>query len=269
MDAPAVLGDWRAPTDPETAPPRRGRHRELRRHLPGRQTRPGRNSTRTPASWQPTDRPDRDTRSSHRRDDRPCADHRPRGTVEPMNHHARAPARAGSRPLGRLSAVLARVRPGAHPRSGGQLENLEGRHARAVAYASARRPRPAGARRLGQPWVDYSLGAPHERTPRSAAHARRLERHSRRALVRRWRRHAVAYQHLRCVTGVLVASGGLGREVSWLLPRSQLPLAEQTMPLIFPRWLATRGTEVNRLLQRHGSGLATARRALAGVLLAR
>lgn len=62
-----------------------------------------------------------------------------------------------------------------------------------------------------------------------------------------------AYQHPElCDRLVLVASGGLGREVSWLLRLVTLPLAEQTMPLVFPRWLASSGTEVSRFLRRRG-----------------
>jgi pimeloyl-ACP methyl ester carboxylesterase len=63
----------------------------------------------------------------------------------------------------------------------------------------------------------------------------------------------LAYQHPEmCDRLVLVGSGGLGREVSWLLRLVTLPLAEQTMPLLFPRWLADRGTKVGRFLHRRG-----------------
>ena len=63
----------------------------------------------------------------------------------------------------------------------------------------------------------------------------------------------LAYQHPEmCDRLVLVASGGLGREVSWLLRVLTLPLAEQTMPLIFSRWLSNKGAGVNRFLQRRG-----------------
>ncbi len=61
------------------------------------------------------------------------------------------------------------------------------------------------------------------------------------------------YQHPEmCDRLVLVGSGGLGREVSWLLRLVTLPLAEQTMPLFFPRWVADRGTDVSRFLRRRG-----------------
>jgi pimeloyl-ACP methyl ester carboxylesterase len=62
-----------------------------------------------------------------------------------------------------------------------------------------------------------------------------------------------AYQHPElCDRLVLVGSGGLGREVSWLLRLVTLPLAEQTMPLLFPHWIADRGTDVSRFLFRRG-----------------
>jgi pimeloyl-ACP methyl ester carboxylesterase len=63
----------------------------------------------------------------------------------------------------------------------------------------------------------------------------------------------LAYQHPElCDRLVLVGSGGLGREVSWMLRLLTLPLAEQTMPLIFPRWLARTGTDASRFLKRRG-----------------
>ncbi len=63
----------------------------------------------------------------------------------------------------------------------------------------------------------------------------------------------LAYQHPElCDRLVLVGSGGLGREVSWLLRLLTLPGAEQFMPLIFPRVVADRGDEVGRFLARRG-----------------
>jgi pimeloyl-ACP methyl ester carboxylesterase len=63
----------------------------------------------------------------------------------------------------------------------------------------------------------------------------------------------LAYQHPElCDRLVLVSSGGLGREVSWLLRILALPLAEQLMPIVFPRWVADRGSDVSRFLQRRG-----------------
>lgn len=59
----------------------------------------------------------------------------------------------------------------------------------------------------------------------------------------------LAYQHPElCDRLVLVSSGGLGREVSWLLRLLTLPGAEHLMPLIFPRLVASRGGDVGRLL---------------------
>lgn len=63
----------------------------------------------------------------------------------------------------------------------------------------------------------------------------------------------LAYQHPElCDRLVLVGSGGLGREVSWLLRLCTLPLAEQAMPLVFPRWFADRGSDVSRFLHDRG-----------------
>jgi pimeloyl-ACP methyl ester carboxylesterase len=62
-----------------------------------------------------------------------------------------------------------------------------------------------------------------------------------------------AYQYPEmCDRLVLVGSGGLGREVSWLLRLVTLPFAEQTMPILFPRWFADSGTQVSRFLRRRG-----------------
>ncbi len=63
----------------------------------------------------------------------------------------------------------------------------------------------------------------------------------------------LAYQHPEvCDRLVLVSSGGLGREVSWLLRLLTLPGAEQLMPLMFPRVVAGRGSDVPRFLDRFG-----------------
>jgi pimeloyl-ACP methyl ester carboxylesterase len=68
----------------------------------------------------------------------------------------------------------------------------------------------------------------------------------------------LAYQHPElCDRLVLVGSGGLGREVSWLLRLVTLPLAELTMPLLFPHWVVNRGTDVSRFLL--GRGLRSPR----------
>jgi pimeloyl-ACP methyl ester carboxylesterase len=61
----------------------------------------------------------------------------------------------------------------------------------------------------------------------------------------------LAYQHPELIDRlVLVGSGGLGREVSWLLRLCALPGAEFLMPLWFPRFLVDRGTDVGRALGR-------------------
>jgi pimeloyl-ACP methyl ester carboxylesterase len=63
----------------------------------------------------------------------------------------------------------------------------------------------------------------------------------------------LAYQHPElCDRLVLVGSGGLGREVSWLLRLVTLPGAEQLMPLIFPRVVADRGDQLGSLLAKVG-----------------
>jgi pimeloyl-ACP methyl ester carboxylesterase len=63
----------------------------------------------------------------------------------------------------------------------------------------------------------------------------------------------LAYQHPeRCDRLVLVGSGGLGREVSWLLRLVTLPGVEHLMPFVFPRFVADRGTDVSRFLRDRG-----------------
>jgi pimeloyl-ACP methyl ester carboxylesterase len=63
----------------------------------------------------------------------------------------------------------------------------------------------------------------------------------------------LAYQHPElCDRLVLVGSGGLGREVSWLLRLVTLPGAEHLMPLVFPRLVADRGDDVGRFMARVG-----------------
>lgn len=62
----------------------------------------------------------------------------------------------------------------------------------------------------------------------------------------------LAYQHPELVDRlVLVGSGGLGREVSWLLRTLALPGAEYLMPVAFPKPLVDRATDVGRVLGRH------------------
>lgn len=51
----------------------------------------------------------------------------------------------------------------------------------------------------------------------------------------------LAYQHPeRCERLVLVSSGGLGSEVSWLLRALALPGAELMMPVLFPSFVRRR-----------------------------
>ncbi len=64
----------------------------------------------------------------------------------------------------------------------------------------------------------------------------------------------LAYQHPELVNRViLVGSGGLGREVSWMLRILTLPGAEFIMPLIFPRFVSDQGDAVSRIA--HDKGL--------------
>lgn len=63
----------------------------------------------------------------------------------------------------------------------------------------------------------------------------------------------LAYQHPElCDRLVLVGSGGLGREVSWILRLCSLPGAEQLMPLLFPRPVASVGTTIGGFLHDRG-----------------
>ena len=63
----------------------------------------------------------------------------------------------------------------------------------------------------------------------------------------------LAYQHPHLVDRlVLVGSGGLGREVSWLLRLLTLPGAEFLMPIAFPKPAVEMGTGVGRLMGRRG-----------------
>jgi len=55
-----------------------------------------------------------------------------------------------------------------------------------------------------------------------------------------------------CERLVLVDSGGLGREVSWLLRFMTLPASEYLMPIIFPSFVRTRGDQLSRMLNSRG-----------------
>lgn len=63
----------------------------------------------------------------------------------------------------------------------------------------------------------------------------------------------LAYQHPELAQRlVLVCSGGLGREVSWMLRLLTLPGAELLMPVLFPSFVAEKGTEVSRAIGERG-----------------
>jgi pimeloyl-ACP methyl ester carboxylesterase len=63
----------------------------------------------------------------------------------------------------------------------------------------------------------------------------------------------LAYQHPElCQRLVLVASGGLGREVSWVLRALTLPGAEYVIPPLFPRFARRAGEKVMRFFRDRG-----------------
>ena len=63
----------------------------------------------------------------------------------------------------------------------------------------------------------------------------------------------LAYQHPElCERLVLAGSGGLGREVSWILRMLTLPGAEYVMPILFPRFIRDRGNALGAFLHKHG-----------------
>jgi pimeloyl-ACP methyl ester carboxylesterase len=63
----------------------------------------------------------------------------------------------------------------------------------------------------------------------------------------------LAYQHPELVERlVLVCSGGLGREVSWMLRALTLPGAEYVAPVIFPEFVKRLGDGVSRTVERFG-----------------
>jgi pimeloyl-ACP methyl ester carboxylesterase len=63
----------------------------------------------------------------------------------------------------------------------------------------------------------------------------------------------LAYQHPEmCERLVLVDSGGLGRDVSWILRAASLPGAEYVMPVLFPTFVKEQGDKVSRFLHRNG-----------------
>jgi pimeloyl-ACP methyl ester carboxylesterase len=63
----------------------------------------------------------------------------------------------------------------------------------------------------------------------------------------------LAYQHPELVDRmVLVGSGGLGREVSWMLRMLTLPGAELVMPFLFPSFVRDQGNALGNILQSQG-----------------
>ncbi len=105
----------------------------------------------------------------------------------------------------------------------------------------------------GKPLGDYSLGSQASHV-RDLLHLLGMERAT---VVGHSFGGGVAMQFAyqfpeRCERLVLVDSGGLGREVSWLLRLAALPAAEYALPLVFPRWARTCGDAVSRALERSG-----------------
>ena len=63
----------------------------------------------------------------------------------------------------------------------------------------------------------------------------------------------LAYQHPEfCERLVLVSSGGLGREVSWILRALSLPGSELVLPLAVPSFIRDQGNSISRWLGEHG-----------------
>ncbi len=62
----------------------------------------------------------------------------------------------------------------------------------------------------------------------------------------------------RCERLVLIDSGGLGRDVNWVLRLVTLPGSEVVMPVLFPPFVARLGDQVARLATRFGVDNATA-----------
>jgi pimeloyl-ACP methyl ester carboxylesterase len=67
----------------------------------------------------------------------------------------------------------------------------------------------------------------------------------------------LAFQHPECCERlVLVDSGGLGREVSWVLRLMTLPGTEFIMPALFPTLVRERGNDISRMLHNRGVRMA-------------
>ncbi len=66
----------------------------------------------------------------------------------------------------------------------------------------------------------------------------------------------LAYQHPELVDRlVLVGSGGLGREVSWLLRMLTLPASEYLMPFMFPHFVRGPGNAIDAAIRSRGWGI--------------
>jgi pimeloyl-ACP methyl ester carboxylesterase len=110
-----------------------------------------------------------------------------------------------------------------------------------------------GHGRSAKPSGDYSLGA-HAGAMRDLLGALEIDRAS---VVGQSFGGGVAlqlaYQHPECCERlVLVDSGGLGREVNWMLRFMTLPGSEYLMPVIFPPFVRDGGNWVSRQLLRRG-----------------
>jgi pimeloyl-ACP methyl ester carboxylesterase len=67
----------------------------------------------------------------------------------------------------------------------------------------------------------------------------------------------LAFEHPECCERlVLVDSGGLGREVSWVLRLMTLPGTEFIMPALFPTLVRERGNDISRMLYNRGVRMA-------------
>jgi pimeloyl-ACP methyl ester carboxylesterase len=122
-----------------------------------------------------------------------------------------------------------------------------------AAHATVVAPDLPGHGDSDKPRQDYSLGA-HANALRDLMVALGIERAT---IVGQSLGGGVAmqlaYQHpQRCERLVLVSSGGLGPEVSWMLRALTLPGAEYLMPLLFPSFVRDAGNVVGRGLARLG-----------------
>lgn len=104
-----------------------------------------------------------------------------------------------------------------------------------------------------KPAGDYSLGA-HASTLRDLLSVLGMERAT---VVGQSFGGGVAMQFSyqfpeNCDRLVLVGSGGLGREVTWLLRLLTLPGVEYALPVLFPAFVRDRGNDLIQFLQRAG-----------------